>query len=365
MLEFLKTMSEKGELTSIDIYRNQLEQYHVFRRKIEGTAAVQLGMDKTQERLHRMHIKLLKCGEMIGKNQAEVLMDFILLDGNLAEYNLPDMAVQEINIESSMPYYYHLISRNGQDVSRKFIGVTIYSVRGKPEFHDGNTGKVFSSMESYTAYQYFLKDWLGKPHVFIPYYGYWGGGIFAKDTTPAFGLKQERLRVASHDLNVDVFSKATPSNPPEMHWPLQLTGLVVPAERLEEVATKISNNKDRYWITERESSDLFNPDILKHDETDQLYEYFGDLSFKMLGIREPKSKDWRGWISLLSVVSEMKKRGIDPEDVFKWNREVLKKVGDLYIPDVISQEAQKLRRLGKKEQALTLESKLKDLMQKM
>lgn len=194
-------------------------------------------------------------------------------------------------MEGNPPYHYHLIFRDGKDVNREFIGVTIYSVRGKPEFHDGNTGKIFPSVEAYTAYSYFLKDWLEKPHIFIPYYGYWGGEIWAKGTTPAFGLKQERLQIASCDLGVDVFSKATPSNPPDMHWPLQLTGLVVPAERLEEIALKINTNRDRYWLTTEESSNLFDPQILEHDETDQLHEYFGDLSFKMLGIRESASKD--------------------------------------------------------------------------
>ena len=353
-------MSEKGELTSTDIYRNQLKQYHSFRNRIEGVVG-QLDMDKAQKRLHDMHIELLEDGEKIGKNQAEVLMDLVLLDGNLAEYNLPDMAVQQIEFDRD--FHYHLKTRNGQDVSRKFIGVTIYSVKGESVFYDGNTHKRFSQVEQYSAYKPFLKNWLEKPHIFLPYFGYWGGEIWAKGTTPAFGLKQARLQAASRDLRADVFSKATPSNPPDMHWPLQLTGLVVSAERLEEVAIKISTYRDLYWLTKEELSDLFNPQILQYDETDQLYEYFGDLSFKMLGIREPKSKDWNGWISLLNVVSEIKRRGGDPESIFKGSCESLKNFGGPYIPEIVSREAQKLRRLGKKEQALSLESKLKDLMQ--
>lgn len=60
----------------------------------------------------------------------------------------------------------------------------------------------------------------------------------------------------------------------------------------------------------------------------------------------------------------MKSRGENPESIFKWEQGILKNIGGPYIPEIISQEIQKLRRLGKKEQASTLESKLEELMQK-
>lgn len=351
-------MSEKGELTPVDIYKNQLGTYHSFRKRIEG-ATGQRDMEKAQIRLHDIHIKLLKHGEEVGKNQAEVLMDLVLLDGNLAEYNLPDMAVQQIGFDTN--FHYHLKIRNGKDVSKKFIGVTIYSVNHEPVFYDGNTGKKYESLDQYTAYPLFLKNWLKKPPIFIPYFGYWGGEIWAKGTTPAFGLKEKRLKAASHDLKVDVFSKSTPSNNPDMHWPLQLTGLVVPANRLEEVATTINANKDKYWLIAKETADLFSPSILKHDKTDQLNEYFGDLSFKMLEIRGPENKDWKGWASLLNVVSELKIRGTNPKSIFLNMQKTLRNWEEPYIPEVITKEIQKLRSVNKNEEATILEGKLKEI----
>lgn len=353
-------MSEKGELTPPDTYRNQLELYHSFRKRVEGVIG-QLDMDKAQRRLHNMHIKLLKDGEKVGKNQTEILMDLVLLDGNLAEYNLPEMAVQQIRFDRD--FNYRLEIRDGKDISGKFIGVTIDSVNNEPVFYDGNTHKRFPSLEQYTAYPVFLKNWLEKPHVFIPYFGYWGGEIWAKGTTPAYGLKEERLQAASRDLRLDVFLKATPSNVPDMHWPLQLTGLVVPADRLEEVAIKISTNKDKYWLTPEEAADLFSPSILKQDKTDQLYEYFGDLSFKMLGVRAPKSSDWKGWVNLLNVVSELKRRGKNPESIFKEEQETLRNFGGPYIPKVISRVVQELRSTNKNDEAAILEDRIKDLIQ--
>lgn len=352
-------MSEKSELTPADRYRNQLEQYHSFRNRIEGPAG-QLDMDKAQKRLHDMHTELLKYGEGVGKNQAEVLMDLVLLDGNLAEYDLPDMAVQKIRFDRNFLYY--LEFKNGKNVKNKFIGVEIYSVDDAPLFYDANTHKKLPSLESYPAYSAFLKNWIEKPHVFISYYGYWGGEVWAKGTTPAYGLKKERLQAASRDLKVNVFSKSTPSNVPDMHWPLQLTGLVVPYDKLEKTATAISTNKDKYWLTAEETSNLFSPQILEHDDTDQLGEYFGDLSFKMLGIREPRSEDWNGWVSLLNVVAELKKRGANPESIFRGEQEILRNLGSPYIPEIITKEAQKLREKGKKEEARMLESKLEALM---
>ena len=311
------------------------------------------------ERLHNLHISLLEAGSVIGKHQPEVLMDLLLLDKNLSEYGLPDLAVREL---PGKRMNFRELMRSGKDVSKEYNSVGVRGWENEPnKYYDVSRG--YGKEIGPDEYPEFLKRWLEKPHVFLVYYGYWGGEIWAKGTTPAYGLKMKRLENASKDLGLGVFGMYEPSMVPDMHWPTQLTGLVVPVDRLEEVAVKISKNRDKYWVTEDEAKNSYSPDILAQEETEILREYTGDLESQMLGIRAPASGRWEGWIDLMNVYAELKRRGTDLEEYFRLTQDFFRRHGSPYIPDKISEAAEKLETERGKEEADLLRARLKELLE--
>ena len=166
-------MAEDQETrTSEASYHSLLDRYHALKGSIvrlqEGGRIDDYKFIRQNEKLHELHLSLLEAGQSLGKHQTEVLNDVLMLDRNLAEYNLPDLAIKEL------PGNYGGFSqvlRSGQDVSKAHIFVRVDGMGLRPNryYKDAfDNGQEIGPDE----YPGFLKRWLEKPHMFLVYYGY-------------------------------------------------------------------------------------------------------------------------------------------------------------------------------------------------
>ena len=339
-------------------YQKLLGRYHNMRHNMEGSPGMFRDPKGANEKLHRLHLRLLKTGGAIGKNRHEVLTDFLLLDRNLSEYGLPEIGVRELPPTFLGDVVCDLVMENGE------------SPKEKPYFRIDillkNNEKIPKVYDDHPLY----KSWLDKPHVFLIYYGYWGGTQWNPDITPAFSKKEKALEKASKDFGLRVFKIGQVSMVPDMHLPADLYGLEVPAEKLEEIALKIRADRDKYWITDKEEQNPFSKAVLVSENKERLWDYFSYLEHNQLelekgswgGIPEKRKKTIQGWYDLLNVVEALKKHGNEPEEVFGRSQEILTNLGSQYIPDEILKDVDMLSSEGKLNEAERLQKRLDDLM---
>ncbi|MFH1648174.1 MAG: hypothetical protein ABIA11_00375 [Patescibacteria group bacterium] len=302
--EILKPFSSEEE------YSSSLKRYKDFRNQISSGVLSAPKEDyevmEDQVKLHDMHDKLLQRSIMTGKTSEEVLKDLLLLDRSLEEYGLPDIPVVELF--QNYTYYFPIVV-DGKAVESKIPGSFLidinYKTKDIEQVYDGNTRRQLTVEE----YPVKLEEWKKKPHVLLVYGGNWFGRRGDESAIPGTGLKEKRLENVATELDLDAFEVSEASNVPDFHWPQKLYGLIVPYNRLPGVADKIKRNKDRYWITEEESRNIFSEEVLKHETLERLFQYYNGLANQVFGLMNVEKKEnYENWDNMLNVIMELKRR---------------------------------------------------------
>ena len=341
-------------------YQSLLQRYHNMRHNMEGSPSMFRDPEGANKRLHKLHLRLLEVGESAGKNQHEVLADFLLLDRNLAEYDLPKIAVRDLPPTFLGDVGCKLIMDSGKAPEENTY------IRIDRDL-DTKTGKKSTEVHGDSP---IYQEWLKKHNVVLIYYGYWGGMQWDPDITPAFSKKREALKRASKDFSLRVFEFGQVSMLPDMHLPARLYGLEVPAEKLEEIALEIRAKRDKYWITKEEGQNPYSKEVLEAEDKKRLWHYFSYLEHNQLelkkdsysGIPKGREKTIQGWYDLFNVVEALGKHGYSAEEVFERSQESLRNFGSPYIPDEVRKDVEKLLSEGKIEEAEKLQQRLESLI---
>ncbi|MBI4098859.1 MAG: hypothetical protein HY437_02430 [Candidatus Magasanikbacteria bacterium] len=278
--ERLREILNSNEKDRRQSYAEMLDRYHdifEFLKELETMGASgRIQVDQMRDRLHK---QLLRVGETLQKNAAEVQVDLLRREGNLAEYGLPEYGIlSAVDIFPGSIYDQH--GFGGLDVNRKNQGFsrTLSEAKLLNEKNEWN--------EDNDADDEYKEEFLKRGRVVdVPPFGMvpYVETLQLNKVAILFGISftidiesescpmipadyPERLRrafSAAQELNGSLFMRTVGA----YHDTTTVIGVVVDAEQLDPVAVGLlRNQRPRFGIRKEDMDSM----VIEHDLKEEI-----------------------------------------------------------------------------------------------